>query len=157
MAEQLTSEFRIPYGKNDSGVTLKKTPISRKEIIIRSTNDFMNIKQKDPLVSRPRRIKLLLQLPYLSAEQRNYFEKKLSKYYSACGCESGAAFGLISLTSFIIIVSVVPAIQWNWFLILYGMGIFALAIFTGKVTGLTIANMRKKKLIQKIIDLKDQQ
>lgn len=155
ITEQLAPEFRIPHGRSAKVVNMKKTPLKRKEIIITSTDDLLNIKQQSPLLKRPRRMRFSLQLPHLSIEERNHYEKKLTKIYSACGCESGAALGLISLITFILIVSTYNAVQWNWILILYGMGIFSLGVFIGKVTGLTITNIRKKRLIKMITNIKE--
>lgn len=132
----------------------KQSYNKRNELVIQTKVDLRKITiQRHSLIERPHRLYFSLQLPYLSEDQNRYYEQKLSKSYSACGCKSGAALGLIALVVFATIFCLSSTYQWSWMVGLYGIGVFSLGVVVGKITGLTRANLRVKRIIKTLTRL----
>ena len=127
----------------------------RKEVVIETLDDLLAItKQIDPW-KPPTRAQFLLQLPYLSHEEQTYYGQKLSKSFSSCGCDSGAALGLFSLVAYITIIGFTSG-SFGWKHLLFGLIVFSLASLIGKLTGLTRSNYRVKKIIRTLSNMENE-
>lgn len=90
----------------------------------------------------------------LDENKAKRFEKKLNKYFFACGCEMGAIFAFTAIIAYLIIQLLFLkkniTFTCDWQTIKWGLLVLFTAALSGKITGLVIAKFKVKTTIKKL-------
>jgi hypothetical protein len=110
-------------------------------------NDSVSLEKlkKDKNIKNSIRI---IKLKFLDSKVSELYERKLNRYYFACGCQQGAVF--VYLTIFFVIV-----LSWlykinifqNWWKILI---LLACSAVIGKFSGILLSRYRLKQVFRKL-------
>jgi hypothetical protein len=97
---------------------------------------------------QPRRSPIILQLTGMSSELLRYWETRINRYLSSCGCEEGALSLLIGCGAYVVYLIVVPPSSANgipnwptWPVVTNGIVIACVAAGIGKAIGLLRAQL----------------
>lgn len=110
--------------------------------------EINNIETLNSLLQRRKLKKFIFRFPNMSEIENEKWQKKISKDYYACGCQTGAIFLILSIIS-IGTYLVFKIINDSSFYITFQTILYALIIIfiisgIGKAVGLIISNMRLK-------------
>ncbi|MBC9794939.1 hypothetical protein [Sinomicrobium weinanense] len=94
--------------------------------------------------------KIKLRIDRLTEREAARYERKLNHWHEACGCELGAVFCILSLAGYCLFALVTLKI-FNWSLIGNGLLVVFVSSLTGKISGITLAKYRFKKMVQALI------
>ncbi|MCP4582037.1 MAG: hypothetical protein GY839_10490 [candidate division Zixibacteria bacterium] len=102
------------------------------------------------LLKRPATVDISLEILGPDSQNRAYYERRLSKNYSDCGCSWGAAIALIFLVVYSGIIISEVWFPFSWGLILVGLLSTVLSAALGKTMGLALAKTRLRRTINHI-------
>jgi hypothetical protein len=113
--------------------------------------EINSIETLNQLLQKKKRKDIVFSFPGLSDSENERWQKKISKDYYACGCETGTVFLLVAVTCTVSYLALHrmadPAFSITFKKIIYSMLIVFIVSGTGKAVGLLIAKNRLKQNI----------
>lgn len=116
---------------------MKTFVVSDKESLLKLTSDN---KLKDTQ-------KIKLEISQLDTNENAIYEKKINRWFYACGCESGAIFCSVAMIIYSIF-SLFNTHTWTWSLVKNGIVILFLSGLAGKLVGLFLARLQLNTTIK---------
>jgi hypothetical protein len=119
-------------------------------LYIQTVGDLESLLNRRRREGRPAR--LVLDVEGLAEADAKRWEARLSRYYFACGCESGSVALLIALAAYVIALALAPGGfgAANWRHVVAGVAVGFVAAGIGKVAGLIHARWRLRTTIRSL-------
>lgn len=125
------------------------------KIIIKTHEDLGCLLVWHGIRGLPSHSKISLQIPALTANMNDFWEKQLNKVFFDCGCNMGAAFGIIAMVMYFIYFIYYDSTP-NTFKVsnvLTTGAYFFLGGFVGKRVGLCVSKYRLNKIINELFKI----
>lgn len=94
---------------------------------------------KPPIWRAHGRTSFKLEVDGIPPDAAQYWEERLERYYTACGCETGSAFMLATLLSYIVVLGANGFGTLQWRDLGVGLALTTIAAIAGKIVGLLYA------------------
>lgn len=123
----------------------------RRRLVIREPRALKTLLRRRAMY--PSQVDIRLELPNLSAEQREVYERRLTAAHLDCGCALGAAMGLGLLAVFIVLTLLGVGIQLGWARVGVAFVVFLFGSGVGKGIGLARARASLESTITEVIKM----
>jgi len=119
------------------------------EILISRRQDVRNLLHLD------KRIKIIrLRIQTLSEKDNNEYQKKLTHYHNACGCNTGAFLSVLTISIYILTLIIqmrrTGIFSFGWSSVAFLIFLFVVSAAVGKGIGIINAKIKYRKIISDI-------